>query len=181
MHKNASISNWVFSNPIYDDLIIFKNLVFDPCQFKYSDPLIEKESSEYGACILEVNLLQARFRVAKITPTKIGQFVTLWKRIGNGPIHPYDINDGIDLFIISVRKDDCLGQFIFPKSILYKYGVLSHNDIGGKRAIRIYPPWDHTESTQAKTTQLWQLEYFLDISKDKPIDYNRVKMLFSFE
>lgn len=178
VHKNAKASNWLFSKPTYDYLILLKNLVFDKCQFKYSDPFVEKESTEYGACILEINSLQARFRVAKITPTKVGQFVTLWKRIENGPIQPYDIDDAIDLFIILVSKDDCLGQFIFPKSILYKHGILSHNNIGGKRAIRIYPPWDLTESKRAKNTQIWQLDYFLDISKNKPIDYNRAKLLY---
>src|SRR5258708_5952015 len=83
-----------------------------------------------------------RFRVAKITPTKIGQFVTLWKRIGNGPTQPYDTSDTVDFFIISTRKDDHFGQFVFPKSVLSEQGILSINGKGGKRGIRVYPPWD---------------------------------------
>ncbi|EKD72557.1 MAG: hypothetical protein ACD_45C00643G0006, partial [uncultured bacterium] len=61
----------------------------------------------------------------KITPTKVGQFVTLWKRINNGPIQPYDVSDPVDFFIVSARKDDCFGQFIFPKSVLRDQAVLS--------------------------------------------------------
>jgi hypothetical protein len=38
---------------------------------------MEAESAEYGAYTFELNDLSVRFRVAKITPTKIGQFVTL--------------------------------------------------------------------------------------------------------
>ena len=43
-------------------------------------------------------------RVSKITPTKNGQFVTLWKRNQNGITEPFDINDEIDFIIITVKK-----------------------------------------------------------------------------
>lgn len=61
---------------------------------------MESESIAYGAYMFKLNSMNVRFRVAKITPTKIGQFVTLWKRIGNGSIQPYDIVDSIDFFIV---------------------------------------------------------------------------------
>ena len=51
-----------------------------------------------------------------------------------------------DLFIINTRKDDYFGQFIFPKSVMCEQGVLSIKDDGGKRAIRVYPPWDKTKT-----------------------------------
>jgi len=42
----------------------------------------EPESAEYCAYTFDLNNRRITFRLAKITPTKIGQFVTLWKRIG---------------------------------------------------------------------------------------------------
>lgn len=59
------------------ELVASINLIYDPCQFKYSKPIPERESAEYGAYIFQLNSANVRFRVAKITPTKIGQFVTL--------------------------------------------------------------------------------------------------------
>lgn len=78
---------------------------------------MEPESVEYGAYTFGLNDLSIKFRGAKITTTKAGQFVTLWKRIANGSIQPHDISDPVDLFIISTSKDNYLGHFVFPKSV----------------------------------------------------------------
>ncbi|TRW95625.1 MepB family protein [Flavobacterium gawalongense] len=51
----------------------------------------------------------------------------------------------------------------------------------GKRAIRVYPPWDTTTNKQAQKTQKWQLDYFLEIPLDKPINLNRAKLFYSQE
>src|ERR1700722_3340127 len=146
---------------IHRDLLATITLVYNPSKLQYSQLEREQESAEYGAYAFKLNGFSIRFRVAKITPTKIGQFVTLWKRLGSGPIQPYDISDSVDFFVISVRKDNHFGQFIFPKSVLCEKSILSTREKEGKRAIRIYPPWDKPTSLQAKKTQMWQLEYFL--------------------
>lgn len=163
---------------IHNDLLLAKELVYDKCDFECSYPLIEPESSEYGACTFELNSLSIKYRVAKITPTKIGQFVTLWKRTANGPIEPYSASDLIDLVIISTRKDNHFGQFIFPKSALCKNGIITNNNREGKRGFRVYPPWDKTISKQAQSTQKWQLDFFLEISSDAEIDLERTKILY---
>jgi hypothetical protein len=144
-----------------------------------STPAMEPQSVEYGAFTFTLNNFDIRFRVAKITPTKTGQFVTLWKRVASGPIQPFDASDLVDFFVISVRSCENFGQFVFPKSILCKQNVFSINSKGGKRAIRVYPPWDETTSKQAKKTQEWQLKYFLEIPKHRPIDFTRVNLLYS--
>lgn len=77
---------------------------------------------------------------------------------------PYDMADPIDFFIISVRNTTSLGQFIFPMNVLHKHGFISKDGIGGKRAMRLYAPWDITDNHQAKKTQSWQLKYFLEIT-----------------
>lgn len=163
---------------IHSDLLATVDFVYDPCGFTCSEPLQEAQNAEYGAYVFNLNDLSIRFRVAKMTPTKIGQFVTLWERIGDGPIQPYDMSDPVDFFVISTRHNKNFGQFIFPKEVLYDQNIVSKNGIGGKRAIRVYPPWDNPTSRQAKKTQTWLLQFFLEIPEDKPIDFIRAQMLY---
>src|SRR5579871_4709285 len=98
---------------IHPDLLIAQEHVYTSHGLALSNFVQEKESQEYGACTFDMNNYKIVFRVAKITPTKTGQFVTLWKRIGNGPIMPFDMNDSFDNVIISIRQNQRLGQFIF--------------------------------------------------------------------
>ena len=146
---------------IHVDLLWVKTEVYDKIGILAQDIKIENESTDYGAAEFIIENQSIKFRVAKITPTKIGQFVTFWKRIGNGAIQPYDYNDSFDLLIVTVRDANQFGQFIFPKKVLYEKGVLSYGNKEGKRAIRVYPPWDKTDSLQARKTQAWQLKWFI--------------------
>lgn len=147
----------------YDDLIFIQKNVFDACGLSYTAAVIEKESAEYSACHFRLDDQLVQYRLAKITPTKSGQFVTLWKRKLKGPIQPYDVSDKIDIVIVNVIKNNHRGIFIFPAEALVKHGIFSVKNKGGKRAIRIYPPWDQAESKQAEKTQQWQMDYFLDL------------------
>lgn len=166
---------------IHNDLLSIQNLVFDKYGFKYTTPLMEEESKEYASYLFELNSLAVRFRVSKITPTKIGQFVTLWKRKGNGPIEPFDITDKLDIVIISARTATHFGHFVFPKAVLCKQGIITVNGKEGKRAMRVYPPWDITTNKQAQKTQKWQLNYFIDLSNIDAIDSLRLKRLYNQE
>ena len=163
---------------IHADLLLAKELLYDSCGYECSLPEKEKESADYGAYSFQLNNKSIVFRAAKITPTKIGQFVTLWKRIGNGPIQPFDCTDSIDLIVISVRKDNRVGQFVFPKSILCEKGIISTTNKEGKRAIRVYPPWDEAINKQAQKTQQWQLDYFLEIPTDGKLNIENAKKLY---
>ena len=162
-----------------NDFLFAKESLYEPCGFNYTEPILELESAEYGACDFKLDDLNIKYRVAKITPTKTGQFVTLWKRNKQGIIEPFEVNDKIDFFIISTRKDNHFGQFIFPKAVLYEKGVISDERKEGKRAIRVYPPWDDANSKQAQKTQEWQLKYFLEIPEDGLSDLALAKQLFS--
>ena len=99
----------------YPDLPLAENLIYKKLGFSCENIVLEKESQEYAAASFRLNNHRILFRASKITPTKTGQFVTLWKRINGGPIQPFDENDPIDFVIISVRSDKNHGQFIFPK------------------------------------------------------------------
>lgn len=99
-------------------------------------------------------------RTANITPKKIGQFVSIWKRNQEGITVPYEISDDFDFMIISTKKDNKAGQFIFPKAALLEQGIISTENKEGKRGIRVYPPWDTPENKQAIKTQAWQVVYW---------------------
>ena len=145
------------------DLMLAQELAYNSLGLIFGQCVLERESLEYGACTFTMSSKTVKFRQAKITPTKIGQFVTFWKRIGQGPIMPYDLNDSFDFFVVSVRTLHYFGQFIFPKSVLVYHGLVSQGGKGGKRAMRVYPPWDTPDNAQAKKTQAWQLRYFFEI------------------
>ncbi len=162
------------------ELVSAQRFVYEPHGFVISQFSRASESREYGACSFVMNQQRIEFRTAKITPTKMGQFVTLWKRMNAGPIQPYDRKDEVDLFVISVRTPEHFGQFVFPKAVLEEKGIISHEGKGGKRAIRVYPPWDKTDSRQAQNTQKWQLVYFWELDENKPLDSTRIQHLFSY-
>ena len=164
---------------IPSDLLIAQERAYAPSGLTSHSFKEERESEEYKAFDFEMNNRRIKFRIGKITPTKIGQFTTLWKRIGKGPIMPFDLEDPIDLVVISVRDGEHLGQFVFPKMTLCEKGIISKEGKEGKRAMRIYPPWDHPDNKQAKNTQAWQLPYFFEISPDSSLNTTRIKQLFS--
>lgn len=163
---------------IHPDLIAARKSAYEPNGLTMDHFAIEMESEEYAASEFKMNDLNIKFRVANITPTKIGQFVTIWKRIGSGPIQPFDMTDPFDLVVISVRTSEHFGQFVFPKLVLYEKGIVSKDGKGGKRAIRVYPPWDMTDNKQAIKTQKWQVPYFFEIAPNGKADVSRVRKLF---
>lgn len=150
---------------MHPDLLAAKGLVYDACGYTFNNFWAEDESSEYAACTFTLNDKIIKFRSAKITPTKTGLFVTLWKRNSAGITQPHDDSDPTDLFVISVRKNNLFGQFIFPKQTLIDHGILSTPAKEGKRGFRVYPPWDITANKQAQKTQNWQMDFFLEINE----------------
>lgn len=162
---------------LHSDLLLAEDLFYKPSGLIIRDLKSEAESEEYGASEFTLNNHLIKFRVGKITSTKIGQFVTFWKRVGKGPILPYEMNDCFDFLIVSVRSDDHFGQFVFPKSVLCEKGIVSCDGKEGKRAMRIYPSWDKADNSQAKKTQTWQLQYFINFSEQN-FDSAHMKSLF---
>jgi len=90
--------------------------------------------------------------------------VTFWKRSNNGPIEPFSETDQIDFFVINVCVNNKWGQFVFPKSVLIKKGIISAGKKEGKRGFRVYSVWDIVANKQAERTQKWQLDYFFEIN-----------------
>jgi hypothetical protein len=140
--------------------------------FIVSLPCYEKESSEYNALHFRLNEKNILFRKSKITPTKVGQFVVVWKRNSAGITQPFNARDPIDFFFILAQTTEQKGIFVFPKSILIQKGILTVDKKDGKRGFRVYPPWNIALNKQAISSQKWQLEYFLkwaDLSENLKI------------
>ncbi|MDQ0782010.1 MepB family protein [Chryseobacterium sp. W4I1] len=156
-------------------------LIFQPLGLKLLNMEEDRESSEYSGCSFMLDRLNIKFRTSKITPTKTGQFVTIWKRDENGETAPFDSDDPYDFYLISGSRDNNRGIFIFPKEILVEKGILSHGKKKGKRGIRVYPSWDPAESKQAMATQKWQTAYFLDLSQDEESYLSKAKLLFNLQ
>jgi Uncharacterized protein conserved in bacteria len=55
-----------------------------------------------------------------MTPKKKGYFVVFWEKDNKNQNQPYEFAASPDKLIISVMDGHLQGQFIFPKSILFK-------------------------------------------------------------
>jgi hypothetical protein len=166
-------------NTTYAEIKSLQELAYNKSGFKLTNLKLNSESVEYGACSFELNGQRVEHRTSKITPTKAGQFVTIWKRNRNGVTEPFDLSDNIDFVVITSKSGDKIGQFIFPKSVLVDKGIISQNGKGGKRGIRVYPSWVLTTSRQAEKTQSWQTKYFVTIESDGSTDLDLIKKLFN--
>lgn len=153
--------------------------IYDKCGLKIKNFSLEKESLEYFAHSFSILDKKCLFRIAKKTPTKTGSFVTLWKRGSDNIIAPYDESDKIDFVVIAVAEENNIGEFIFPKDILFDKKIFSTEHQEGKRAIRVYAPWDKTTSAQASKTQKWQSEFFVKLDSTNLESTTKIKNLYS--
>jgi hypothetical protein len=112
-----------------------------------------------------------RVRRGKVTPTKVGLFVTHWRRTSDGTTGPYDEGDCADVLLVTVNEPGGSetgapprqGVFAFPREALLTHGIVGREGAAGKRGFRVYPPWSDTSPGQATRTQRWQLEHFVDL------------------
>lgn len=129
-----------------------------PCEF-----VREEEAEEYCGWKFTANSLPCRFRQGKVTPTKNGQFVTLYDR---SPITTKIVPTGIvgpvpALLMVQCVEKDFAGHFMFPSAALLANKIGAVGGSGRKLAFRVYPPWVDVESKQAASAQKWQCQYFV--------------------
>lgn len=172
-------NDWSNTAGIPADLRTVKAAVYDPCGFVCGDPVVQHDNAQYGSVDFRLNGNDVSSRVAKLTPTKNGLFVAVWKRGGDGATHPLDTSDRCDVLAISVREGDRFGQFVFSRETLRERRVMSVDGVGGKRGFRVYPSWVATTSRQAAATQEWQTESFLLIDGGSAIDVDRARALYA--
>ncbi|MCW7467915.1 MepB family protein [Leptospira kanakyensis] len=158
-------------------LISTKEKLFDRLGLPLTNVLLEPESDAYDACHFHVQNIKIRFRKAKITPKKIGLFVTLWKRNKLGVTEPFDNKDNTDIYLISANQKNRIGYFVFTKQILNEKGIL-RGKYEGKRGFRVYPSWDKPNNKQGVETQNWQKLCFAELT-EKDGKLNSIRNLFS--
>jgi len=144
-----------------------QDLVFSHFNLYITDIEKDLECEEYSGFNFVVNNIQIKFRKAKITPTKTGQFVTLWKRNKETKkTEPFNQKDQYTFYIILTETDENFGFFFFTKEILIKNQIISSCSKVGKLGFRVYPKWDNAESKQALKTQSWQKLFFIDVADE---------------
>ena len=141
----------------------------------------EEEAKEYLGYNFEADNLNFKFRKSKITPKKVGQFVTLWKRNLNNETEPFNESDNFDFYIILTEDSKNYGFFLFPKKELIKRHILSTNIKEGKRGFRLYPKWTKTENKQAEKTKIWQNNYFLEFTNEEAETMKRLIEILSYK
>ena len=124
---------------------------------------IDSEAVEYNGFQCRVKNKNILYRTSKITPKKIGQFLTCWKRNSAGITEPYTKSDSIDFYVVDCKTKNQHGVFVFPKPVLVEQGILTTKSNDGKRGFRVYPSWDNPTSKQAIQTQHWQLDFFVEM------------------
>lgn len=155
----------------------FIPLIYSQIGLPVSDLTIDKEYNAYDACSFKLHQKIVIYRTAKITPTKIGQFVSIWKRNEFGVTTPHHMNDNFDFMIINCESGSLNGQFIFSKQILLEKHIISSSLKEGKRGFRVYPPWEAAFNDQARKTQKWQAKYFVDFFNYNELELTKVKAL----
>lgn len=137
----------------------------------------ELESQEYKACSFSLKNKKFHYRQAKVTPIKIGAFVTFWQRDQSGPIQPYASTNDFDFLVIAVQEKAYSGFFIFSKEILVEKKYVSLHGHGGKLGFRVYPSWVIAENKQALQSQAWQKLYFVDMNQSDVILAQKIQEL----
>ena len=162
-------------NDFYTALSYVNKMIYEPNELTVKWVQEEKQNSKYGAGTFGLSSRTVRFRVANITPPKVGQFVAIWEKDVSNKNQPYTYVETPDLLVIITFKNaNKFGQFIFPKEILFKQNILRSSSTKGKMAIRVYSSWDKPTSEQAMKTQKWQLPYFVDMSDPSKLPIDKI-------
>lgn len=160
-----------------DEFENLKNLLFKAFYVEVKNVTADPESQNYDGCNFELDTHRIKYRKAKVTPKKSGQFVALWKRNSEGTTEPFTIKEQFDYYIIATTGGDKSGYFIFPKSVLAEKQILTTSQKKGKRGFRVYPIWDLAGNKQAENTKKWQVLYFINIEMDIKLTTDQIKSI----
>ncbi|NQD42661.1 metallopeptidase [Glutamicibacter halophytocola] len=120
----------------------------------------DEQQSDYQAGVAEIDGQLWRIRTARITPTKSGGFVAIWKRDNTGTTAPYEFDERLHGVLVFIEEGKNFGVFRFAQQHLERLGVFASTSSPGKRGFRIYPSWTTGLKGQAKKSQESQLPAF---------------------
>ena len=87
-----------------------KSLVYDFIDYEILDLEIELESQEYDAYRFRLNEKSIISRSGKITPKKVGQFVSFWERNTQGITQPIKNTSPFDYYICLLYTSDAADE-----------------------------------------------------------------------
>lgn len=162
-------------------LTYVNELLYAPHHLTIKNIQEETQNADYGAGLFQLDSKSVRFRVAKITPTKVGQFVSFWEKDAANKNQAFSYENATDLLVINTfHNNGDFGQFVFPKEVLLQQNILKTANTKGKMAIRVYPSWDTPTSKQAIATKKWQSPYFVKVDATSRLSIHELLKLYAF-
>ena len=76
-------------NDFYTALNYVNKMIYEPSGLAVNLIKEEKQNAKYGAGIFQLSSKTVRFRVANITPNKVGYFVAFWEKDENNKNQPF--------------------------------------------------------------------------------------------
>lgn len=113
----------------------------------------EEQNSDYESGVTLMGKEKWRIRTARVTPTKPGAFVAVWKRGEDGATRPFTIDEAMAGLLVFVEEGERFGVFRFTSSYLVSLGYVTSAACPGKRGFRVYPSWCSGLNPQASRTQ----------------------------
>ena len=158
MQNQTNVTNLITQQFLNELSVLFSIQQTQPFSF-------DIESKDYAGFELKLNSQRIICRTAKITPTKTGCFVTLWKRNAiNKTTQPFEANDEVSLVLVFAKSEFKQGFFIFTENVLVEKGIFRSPQKAGKCATRLYPPWSEPTAKDAIRSKQWQVDYFLELT-----------------
>lgn len=124
---------------------------------------IEEQNSDYESGVAHIGKEQWRIRTARITPTKPGAFVAVWKRDEGGSTRPFTADESLSGLLVFVAEQERFGVFQFTTAHLTTLGYARSELHPGKRGFRLYAPWCSDLNPQASRTQRAQAAAFFEL------------------
>ncbi|MGO4860170.1 MepB family protein [Arthrobacter sp. 2MCAF14] len=124
---------------------------------------VEEQNSDYESGAARIGNEQWRIRTARITPTKPGAFVAVWKRGEGGSTRPFTAEESMSGLLVFVEGQERFGVFQFTKAHLISLGYVSSDLHPGKRGFRVYPAWCTDLNPQASRSQRAQGAAFSEL------------------
>lgn len=114
-------------------LTYVNELLYAPHHLTIKNIQEETQNADYGAGMFQLDSKSVRFRVAKITPTKVGQFVSFWEKDAANKNQAFSYENATDLLVINTfHTNGDFGQFVFPKEVLLQQNILKTANTKGK-------------------------------------------------
>ncbi len=128
---------------------------------------VEEQNSDYESGVARIGNERWRIRTARITPTKPGAFVAVWKRGEGGSTRPFTADESMTGLLVFVEEQERFGVFQFTKTHLVSLGYVTSDVHPGKRGFRVYPVWCTDLNPQASRTQRAQGAAFAELTPIK--------------